>query len=359
MTTSPDFFLISTDIAPSIEPTECFVEQAIPTEAEEGSYVLVVKLSPPIVPHPQWAPFYIRLEEAVLTAAKSGYTLNPVNKWPVPVHVCQPLGEEARRRGKVSKMSLRAIYLGAIHPTFEDADKIVGIAKAISPDLSIIGGSGKRFAWRRQGQSGPNAWTTALGPESEPDRIRLAVNAHVRAFLLPPSKVGLWYPSGGRIRVGGFDPDRLADFSFTDLPKEFRRPGKLMPYYAHGTPEFEFSLDPNVPEGILHLDFPTDLEGITEIFIVAPYLPRVATGHRYREEADPACVILALRPTRHQLAVLPQKWFTEKEFDVDYQWIAAIVRYSPTGRLIGGGIRIRPFELTEDGCHLERWLDEE
>jgi hypothetical protein len=57
------------------------------------------------------------------------------------------------------------------------------------------------------------------------------------------------------------------------------------------------------------------------------------------------------------VTVLPQNWFTANKFDIGYQWITRVSRDPATGRIIGGGIRIGSFELTENGMGLERWLE--
>ncbi len=53
---------------------------------------------------------------------------------------------------------------------------------------------------------------------------------------------------------------------------------------------------------------------------------------------------------------LPQKWFTGAAFDIGYEWITKVTRHPGTNRLIGTGIRITDFMLSEDGCYLDRWL---
>ena len=73
-------------------------------------------------------------------------------------------------------------------------------------------------------------------------------------------------------------------------------------------------------------------------------------------KGDPACAIFALYPRAGLLEVLPQQWFTAKTHDrvsVDHASGAGHV----THRLSGHGIRIGRFELTDDGCQVERWLE--
>ena len=57
-------------------------------------------------------------------------------------------------------------------------------------------------------------------------------------------------------------------------------------------------------------------------------------------------------PQAGVVEVLPQRWFTAKDFDVGPQWISRVTRDPETHRLVGEGVRIGGFELTEDGCDI-------
>jgi len=72
---------------------------------------------------------------------------------------------------------------------------------------------------------------------------------------------------------------------------------------------------------------------------------------------EAACAVAALRPRAGEVTVLPQTWYTANKCDVGYQWITRVTRDPATGRIIGGGIRIGNFELTEDGMRVERWIE--
>jgi hypothetical protein len=221
---------------------------------------------------------------------------------------------------------------------------------------AVTGTTGQRYVWSEHGASGPNAHTVALGPEVRPDRLRLAVNTYVRVFPIPPAQFGLWYRLNGTIRILGFDPERLADFAFSELPEEFQATRRLQ-YYARGEPEFQWELKPDLPEGVHHLDLPAGLASVTELLVIAN-CPPASPADWTPTEDEPADVILAVQPAQSQVQVFPQKWFTGKQFDLGYQWITRVARDPETGRFIGDGMRIGPFALDEDGCHLEGWLAE-
>jgi hypothetical protein len=54
--------------------------------------------------------------------------------------------------------------------------------------------------------------------------------------------------------------------------------------------------------------------------------------------------------------VLPQKWFTAAQYNIDSQGIIRAARDAESHRIIGDGIGMSNFLLREDGCSLDRWL---
>ena len=161
-------------------------------------------------------------------------------------------------------------------------------------------------------------------------------------------------PEGDRIKVLGFDPDHLEDFTFGNHAKEFN--SKRSPYFALGKPEFEFVIDLHLSEGVHLFDFPLAMQSINELIVIGSRPVPNTADHPGGGADEPAYVILALQPSAGMVHVLPQKWFTGRHFDLGYEWITRVTREPRSGRLIGDGIRIPAFELTEDGCNLKRWL---
>jgi len=66
--------------------------------------------------------------------------------------------------------------------------------------------------------------------------------------------------------------------------------------------------------------------------------------------------IFVLYPQAGLIEVLPQKWFTPREFKLGRQWVSRIARDPETHRLVGEGVRIGTFELTDDGRDVLRWI---
>jgi len=119
--------------------------------------------------------------------------------------------------------------------------------------------------------------------------------------------------------------------------------------YSATAPLAEMEISSRLTTGTHAVEVPPEFRGLEELLLIGSY-PAASND-------DAACAILVLHPRAGEVTVLPQIWYTANKCDVGYQWITRITRDSLTGRIIGGGIRIRDFELTEDGKRLERWID--
>ena len=164
---------------------------------------------------------------------------------------------------------------------------------------------------------------------------------------MPESGLGIWCPEPGYLRLLCFDPDQLASFPLRDVAGWFKRSQDRI--YSATAPLAEMEISSRLAAGKHPVEVPPEFRGMDELLLVGAY---PATS-----KDDAACAILVLHPGAGEVAVLPQTWFTANKFDVGYQWITRVTRDPATGRIIGGGIRIRDFELTEDGMGLERWLE--
>ena len=97
------------------------------------------------------------------------------------------------------------------------------------------------------------------------------------------------------------------------------------------------------------LSVPEPLRGVKELSMIAR---RGAIG-----DEDAACAVFILYPHAGLVEVLPQRWFNRKEFDVGRQWITRLARDPVSHRIIGDGVRIPAFRLSEDGRELDGWLE--
>jgi len=120
--------------------------------------------------------------------------------------------------------------------------------------------------------------------------------------------------------------------------------------YSATAPLAEMEISSRLTAGTHRIEIPPEFRDLEELLLVGP-CPAASND-------DAACAVLVLHPKAGEITVLPQTWYTANKCDIGYQWITRVTRDPQTGRIIGGGIRISNFELTEDGMGLERLIDE-
>jgi hypothetical protein len=64
-----------------------------------------------------------------------------------------------------------------------------------------------------------------------------------------------------------------------------------------------------------------------------------------------------LDPHAGLVEVLPQRWFTPRKFELGYQWVTRVTRDPESHHIIGEGVRMGSFELSDDGSDLRRWIE--
>jgi hypothetical protein len=182
----------------------------------------------------------------------------------------------------------------------------------------------------------------------------LALNTYCRAFSISDTHLGIWcpeapsvFPGTPYIRLLCFDPEQLQPFPLETVAGWFKQSTDRI--YAATPPIAEFDLSSELAPGDHAIDLPAEFRGGGELLIISPL--------RALAKTDPSCAILVLDTSAGRLRVLPQRWFTAAKFDTGYQWITRVARDPVTHRLVGEGMRIQRFELTEDGCDLQRWLE--
>jgi hypothetical protein len=207
--------------------------------------------------------------------------------------------------------------------------------------------SGQNFVWTHHGNDGELAYLVTLGLEPEPSKPRLALNTFCVPFAVPPNRLGVWCPEPGALRILCFDPGQLAAFSFAEIVGWFKQSNDKV--YAVTAPLAELELNTRLPEGTHKLEVPDEFRTLDELLLVSS---RPAKAHD-----DAAANIYALYPQAGLVQVLPQRWFTAEKYEVGRQWIARLARDPESNRLIGEGIRMGTFVLSEDGCELAEWLE--
>jgi len=124
------------DTDPPINPRKCFIEEKLVFEGPNAT-ALLIRIDPPIISAPQWAPPATTLSEAVVVAKFVGATLDPINEWPMYVYICSIVNDQFEGSGRVSSKDVSNDYWGELYPTFEDADKAVEVHRRYDGGLGV------------------------------------------------------------------------------------------------------------------------------------------------------------------------------------------------------------------------------
>jgi hypothetical protein len=218
----------------------------------------------------------------------------------------------------------------------------------------VSGATGRRFIWTHHGEEGPIGYLVTLNPRQEPNRTVLALNTYCRPFPVGSSRLGIWCPESPAVQLGNpyirvlcFDPEQLEPFHLEDVAGWFKQSNERI--YSATAPLAEFEISSALAGGTHPIAVPAEFHEVEEVLMISSY-PTSAKN-------DPACAIFIVYPHSGLVEVLPQKWYTANQFGIGYQWITRVARDPVTQRLIGGGIRMKNFELTEDGRDLARWIE--
>lgn len=210
-----------------------------------------------------------------------------------------------------------------------------------------VGASGRHYVWQYHGNEAEIEYLVTLNARQEPAAALLALNSYCRAFLVAPSRLGIWCPEIRYLRLLCFDPDQLQPFPLSEIAGWFKKSEERI--YSATAPIAEFEISSTLAPGRHKLDVPPEFHTVDELLMVCSY----PAANR----DDAAFAVFALYPQSGLVEVLPQKWFTASRYNLGPQWITRVTRDPVSHRLIGDGFRIGSFELTADGTQLARWLE--
>jgi hypothetical protein len=193
------------------------------------------------------------------------------------------------------------------------------------------------LAWYCDEGDGPGRAYVALH-EIGASAYKLLLGSGCHPFGIAPGQLGLWFADSDSIRIICFDPDNLPD-----IPRPAHFTKLQMRYHAGIEPLESLLIAPNLSPGLHDIGVSGCVKAVDELLAVAPYGPNRTT------------TIFSLRLSTGELTVYPQLWFDDM-FQGGWESITKVTRHPQRGSIIGGGSRIRPFELTEDGCQLAQWL---
>ena len=212
---------------------------------------------------------------------------------------------------------------------------------------AVVAASGQRFIWSHHGEQGALAYLVTLSREEERDKPRLALNTYCRPFLVPGARLGLWCPEGRSIRLACFDPDELKPFELAEIAGWFKQSSERI--YATAPPIADFEASTSLGPGLHNIEVPVELRTVDELIVPGSY-PANSSD-------DPAFALYVFYLQAGLLEVLPQKWFTNAQYDIGKQWITKAARDPTSHQIFGECFGAGSFLLQEDGCRLEQWLD--
>jgi len=209
----------------------------------------------------------------------------------------------------------------------------------------------RTMTWREVGTREPFAGCLLLTDEHECTILGLRIYSYLR--LLDARRLLVWSqdrPSREgtpRLNLALFDLEQLPQISDTrDLCRVLG--ASRAPARADVEPAASWSIPVSLPAGRHDADIPDWLSSEKEILILVD---------SQNSPADTSVrTVWRIVPPEKIIEVLPQYWYQNGNFDFGYEWITRIAR-DPVGRLVGDGIRMRPFLLDESGTKLERWLE--
>ena len=211
---------------------------------------------------------------------------------------------------------------------------------------AITSVAGQHYDWHNEEGEGSVANIVTLGLEQQPTLPRLALNTYCRPFFVPPQYIGVWCPEGRSLRLTCFDPDTLKTFDLAELAGWFKQSSDRI--YAHTAPVADFEVPLTLPPGTHKIDVPPELSTVEELI--------VPTSYKAMSTDDPAFALFVFYPHAGLVEVLPQKWFTQSQYNVGQQWITRAARDPASHHIVGECFGVGAFLLEEDGCRLERWL---
>ena len=211
----------------------------------------------------------------------------------------------------------------------------------------LRGPAGQLFTWKYHGSEGQLAYLVTLNLRPEPDVPRLALNSYCRPFAVDPHRLGIWCPEGRHIRFVLFELAQFKTFSYDDIVGWFKPSNERI--YCATAPIAEFEIPSVLPPGTQPIRVPAGFQDVKELLIATSYPAKTKDG--------PAAAVYVVYPHAGLVEVLPQRWFTARQYDVGMQWITRVTRDPSTHRIIGEGFRIGNFELTDDGCEIAAMIE--
>ena len=110
---APDFYLSFTERREFEEPRRCWRVKRFPTRWRADD-LLLVRVDPPLIGQ-EYGLGSRDIDSVIVATRHKGYTLFPINEWPVYVHVARSLIEHPELREQIEPAELELIAWAALN----------------------------------------------------------------------------------------------------------------------------------------------------------------------------------------------------------------------------------------------------
>ncbi|MGD0206755.1 MAG: hypothetical protein ABSC89_04015 [Verrucomicrobiota bacterium] len=152
------------------------------------------------------------------------------------------------------------------------------------------------------------------------------------------------------VTVRLYDPNLFVPFdSLEEVCQKMKAEKRNV--YQKGGEILSFELPTVVAGEVRSYVFPEPISKIEELLI-----PCHSSGIVYDGSECQNFGLLMARPSRGNFEIIPQDWFNTANLDFGYQWVTQFARHPRTGKIVGGGIRILYFVLSDNFRQVDRWF---
>ena len=202
-----------------------------------------------------------------------------------------------------------------------------------------------KLSWERDLNAGP----TELIDSNRRIYALASIYSYVRR--ISPTQFVVWYKSGmpetGKVTFRLYEISSLRPM--TDQEASFARLTKT-PFASAASLLAEFAIPRKQPVGLQTVEFPLDFTNCPELLVL------VSNDSTWD---NVGLNLWSITPSKQEMKVISQDWFTHGPYDFGYQWVTRVARSPKTGNLVGDGIRIGAFVLSEDGSRFLEWVGDE
>jgi len=152
------------------------------------------------------------------------------------------------------------------------------------------------------------------------------------------------------VTVRLYDPNLFSPFDSVEEVCERMKAEKRTVFHQGGE-ILSFEIPTGITSEVRPLPFPEPISKIEELLI-----PCHSSGIFYDGTGNQNLGLLIARPSQGNFEIIPQDWFNTGNLDFGYQWVTQFARHPRTGKIIGGGIRLSYFVLSDSFREVEQQI---